>query len=342
MSHNAKKDRRSERSRRFRIQRSAFLQVPASISGFVLAVLTLLTVTVDYLNSRELWLGPVYLIIIAAASWLVSGAYATVVGLFVLSFNLLTYNENTYPFGQDSLFTSIALNFFCVVIVVLMLSLARKSLDKEWRLARTDPLTGALNRQAFFEAIRAEADCQKPAILAFADVDGLKNLNDVKGHELGDEGLRNFARRFKAGIRKSDMFARLGGDEFVAFMRVKDEAAARLVANRLNKTLNCDVETGGTTLKCSLGVLFLPTGSKAIDAELRLADKLMYSAKRINAGFLMASSIQVESQAYLSPALEMLLPENHKSIVRQENTKEAARNENEIARSDIAPAKAKA
>ena len=178
------------------------------------------------------------------------------------------------------------------------------SLEREWRLARTDALTGALNRQAFFEAIKEDTGRQGPAILAFADVDGLKRLNDEMGHELGDKGLRDFADRVRTAIRKNDLFARIGGDEFVIFMKVKDEAAAKAVANRLNDVLNLGAGEDGATLKCSLGVLLLPAGSQSIDDELKLADKLMYAAKRAQAGLSMASAAGGDRQKTLSFPLE--------------------------------------
>lgn len=314
----AQKNRRRERSRGFRLPRSLFLEVPRRVAAPVLGLTAALTATADYLVAHEIWLGPVYLLLAAFSAWFVSFRYAVAVGVLVLAINALTGSHSIFPYAVHLFALDFALRVFCVLVVALMLGRARKSLEREWRLARTDTLTGALNRQAFFEAIKAETGTDGPALLAFADVDGLKGLNDEMGHELGDEGLRDFAGRVRKAIRKSDLFARIGGDEFVVFMKVSDEKAAKIVANRLNKVLNHDAEVHGATLKCSLGVLFLPMGSHSIDAELKLADKLMYSAKRVQAGVLLASARQIGEEKTLVSVLDAALPANRKSVVRQE------------------------
>lgn len=313
----AYRDRRRERARGVRLRKSVFLQVPAPVAAPIIGFATLLTATFDYLEPHEVWLGPVYLVLAASAAWFVSSGYAVALGLAVLSMNQLIGQHSIYPYGHDQFSANIGLRAFCVLAVAFMLGRARLSLEREWRLARTDPLTGALNRQAFFETMKAEAATDEPSVLVFADVDGLKYINDEMGHEAGDDGLSSFADRVRNAIRKDDLFARIGGDEFVVFMKVKDERAARKVADRLNKVLNVEVSEELTTLKCSLGALFLPAGSKSIDAELKLADKLMYSAKRVQAGVLMASAVQTGKDKALVSALETALPVNRKSVIRQ-------------------------
>ena len=67
-----------------------------------------------------------------------------------------------------------------------------------------------------------------------------KRLNDRLGHEAGDEALSDFADRVRNAVRKDDVLPRIGGDEFVIFLRVRDIAAAELVAQRLNGVLNLD------------------------------------------------------------------------------------------------------
>jgi len=178
----------------------------------------------------------------------------------------------------------------------LMLGVARAALEIEWRFARIDSLTGTLNRKAFFEAVEDEAGQAGIKVLVYADVDGLKRLNDRLGHEAGDEALRYFADRVRKAIRNEDVFARIGGDEFVIYLRVRDTAAAELVAQRLNWALNLDPREGETKLKCSLGVLVLPAGSRSIDAELMQADTLMYHAKRAGIGLMMAISVKGDMQ----------------------------------------------
>lgn len=195
-----------------------------------------------------------------------------------------------------------ALQFCSALAVVLMLGVARAALELEWQHARIDPLTGALNRKAFFEAVEGKASQAGITVLVFADVDGLKRLNDRLGHEAGDVALFDFADRVRKIIRKEDVFARMGGDEFVIFMKVRDIFSAELVAQRLNTALNLDPLAGETRLKCSMGVLVLPKGSRSIDAELKQADTLMYHAKKERSGLMMAISVKGEMEELLPSA----------------------------------------
>lgn len=295
-----KKDRRRKGTQGFSHGRPGILQLPTPLALLVLGFAALLTVAADNVLAHKVWFGPIYLLISALAAWMVSSRIALVIGLVVISFNLIIGNQVLYADTPNYFALNAALRVFCLLVVVLLLGSARKSLEREWWLARIEPLTGALNRQAFFERIRADAGTDGPALLIFADVDGLKRLNDERGHEAGDECLRHFAKRVRGAIRKDDLFARIGGDEFVIFMKVRDETASRAVANRLNKALNLDAYSNENSLKCSLGALFLPAGSTSIDSELSLADRLMYVAKRAQTGVSMALPVLVDGQMSLS------------------------------------------
>jgi len=236
--------------------------------------------------------GPFFLLICAFGAWFVGNRFAILLGLFIVSIQIL----NGHAMSLHATPIVMALQFCSALVVVLMLGVARAALEIEWKFARVDPLTGALNRKAFFEAVADETRQKGITVLVFADVDGLKHINDRLGHEAGDKALRDFADRVRKAVRKDDVFARIGGDEFVIFLRVRDTAAAELVAQRLNRVLNLDPLEGETKLKCSLGVLVLPAGSRSIDAELKQADTLMYHAKRARIGLMMAISVKGDMQ----------------------------------------------
>jgi len=105
--------------------------------------------------------------------------------------------------------------------------------------ARTDPLTGLLNRSA----IRAFAERELlrvrreggPATLAVFDIEGLKAVNDTGGHLGGDALLRRFAAGISASLRPGDGAARYGGDEFLLLLPDTDVAGAELVMEGLGE-----------------------------------------------------------------------------------------------------------
>ena len=297
MKSGIKVERRKAKTRAFRFRQPLFMQIPKTLAASLLAGCALIAIFASHAIPTVAF-GPFFLLICAFGAWFVGNQFAVLLGLFIAFIQILNGHA---LYLQDGPVVS-AMKFCSVVAVVLMLGVARAALEIEWRFARVDPLTGALNRKAFFEAIAREAGQTGMTVLVYADIDGLKRLNDRHGHEAGDKALRDFADRVRKTIRKDDVFARLGGDEFVIFLRVHDTAAAELVAQRLHGVLNLDPGAGGAKLKCSLGVLVLPAGSRSIDAELKQADTLMYHAKRDRTGLMMATSVKGDMQELIPSA----------------------------------------
>jgi len=285
-------DRRQAHFRAFKLERPLFMQVPRGLAAPVILGCALIAI----LASRAVptvEFGPFFLLICAFGAWFVGNRFAVSLGLIAA----LVENRSAHATLLHGSLVVTTLQLCSALAVVLMLGVARAALEIEWRLARIDQLTGALNRKAFFEAVADQAGQPGTVVLIYADVDGLKCLNDRLGHEAGDEGLVDFANRVRGAIRKSDVFARIGGDEFVVYLRVHDATAAVIVANRLNRALNIDLVAGDNKLRCSLGVLVLPTGSRSIDAELKQADALMYHAKQDRIGLLMATQGDADTHA---------------------------------------------
>lgn len=178
---------------------------------------------------------------------------------------------------------SFATRWLFVLAVIGLVELVRRNYLHEWHLARTDLLTGALNRQAFFEIAAAGSRIRGWTLIAYADLDGFKRLNDRFGHGFGDEALRSFAAVVRQKIRNEDLFARIGGDEFIISMRVPNQQAAKVIASRLHTAMN------ESTPKCSLGVLILPPGSGSVSDQVQLADILMYEAKQLGSSLVVAT-----------------------------------------------------
>jgi diguanylate cyclase (GGDEF)-like protein len=165
-----------------------------------------------------------------------------------------------------------------------LLRLRRRHLAHQ-HAATHDPLTGLGNRTLL--ADRAEdslgTDRDGMAALLLIDLDGFKEVNDVLGHQVGDELLVAVGRALPAACRDSDTVVRLGGDEFaVLIAALPSPSAAIEVAKHLLDALREPVVIGGVTVEAdaSIGIALTPEHGDDLNALLRCADVAMYQAKR--------------------------------------------------------------
>jgi diguanylate cyclase (GGDEF)-like protein len=112
--------------------------------------------------------------------------------------------------------------------------------------AHTDPLTGLMNRRSLEEKVRAIAEDGLSYCAVYADLDHFKQLNDVHGHDAGDQALRLFARVLRDSVRPHDLTARYGGEEFVVVLPDCQISDAYAVINRLRDTLRAAQSSAST------------------------------------------------------------------------------------------------
>ena len=153
--------------------------------------------------------------------------------------------------------------------------------DRLRDMARTDPLTGLLNRRAFTEHLQGEAARAArygtPLSLLLLDLDGLKRLNDLAGHHEGDAALQALARSLLAGCRSADVGARWGGDEFVVLAPETRRGEALELAERIRASVAASNPSGVTV---SIGVATAVPGRVSALALESEADAALYDAKR--------------------------------------------------------------
>lgn len=151
-------------------------------------------------------------------------------------------------------------------------------------IARSDPLTGVLNRRGFereaSKRLSESADDATGALL-FIDLNEFKQINDSFGHEIGDQLLQIGAKRLRKSLRTCDIIGRPGGDEFVALVPDVSTAVAEKLANRLAMSLEEPYLIGDQTLSCaaSIGLALYPKNANTLTGLLREADQAMYRAK---------------------------------------------------------------
>ncbi len=163
------------------------------------------------------------------------------------------------------------------------------------REARYDPMTRLLNRAGFaFAFDRAQALARRanyPLSLALADLDGLKRINDMYGHALGDEVLLRVARVLTETLRRSNRIARWGGDELAVLFSDGDPRGASRALEKCLSTLSR--ETFGDAdlalrIGFSAGVADVGKG-ESLEEALAKADRLLYRAKAFGGHRIMTS-----------------------------------------------------
>lgn len=167
--------------------------------------------------------------------------------------------------------------------------------------ARTDPLTGLLNRSGL--ALRAQELLERPGshALMLMDLDHFKPVNDVHGHAAGDAVLVQVAHRLTQTVREGDAVARLGGDEFVIlFADAPSHAALAERAQRLQAALRHPIDIGsGQTVEIdsSVGVAMAPQDGRTLEQLLMTADAALYRAKEAGRGCFRFSGTETAGAA---------------------------------------------
>lgn len=163
------------------------------------------------------------------------------------------------------------------------------------RDAETDPLTGLLNRRALLRNI---ADgIEGPAALIVFDMDHFKAINDIHGHQAGDDTLRVFGEMLMLSCRPKGLAARLGGEEFALLVPDCSLVAATLLADAVRARLaKCRFSGNGGPFGCtaSAGIACSEDAVIDFDALLHDADKALYAAKRDGRDRVAVSSGGVE------------------------------------------------
>lgn len=160
--------------------------------------------------------------------------------------------------------------------------------------ARHDALTGLANPVELNERLIAMLADQIPIAVVFCDLDRFKEVNDSRGHAVGDNVLRVVAERLRGAVRGEDVVARVGGDEFVVVAAGIGSDEAKVLMDRIDQAFAHPMPIGGAKLlvRVSLGLAYEPARPEnALAAEERAqellgsADREMYARKRARASF---------------------------------------------------------
>lgn len=230
---------------------------------------------------------------------------------------------------QNSILMAIALNMFLVTIAIIVMMLthyrdfanlieSRKTLqslsDANSRLANLDTLTGLPNRRSFLKTLE-EFCCELAGsdatfAVGVVDLDGFKQVNDLHGHQAGDQVLEEVGARLRSLQSDACLFARLGGDEFGMLVRDGTDSASLL---RLGGTISAALEApyrcaaANVKLSASLGIAQFPDAATTPLQLFERADHALYHAKEHGRGATTIFSGAIESAIRRANKIEQLL-----------------------------------
>ncbi len=152
-------------------------------------------------------------------------------------------------------------------------------------LAMRDPLTGCLNRRAFFERFEQEWSRSTrhghPLSCIILDLDYFKSINDQYGHATGDRILKKIGTLLSDTVRGGDFVCRYGGEEFCIVLSEIDYHEAVATADRLRKEISDNITIENRPVTASIGVSSMSLGGEHPQAVVEQADKALYVAKHL-------------------------------------------------------------
>lgn len=176
---------------------------------------------------------------------------------------------------------------FVFALVILLFTIYKVNNKHQKRLlefTRIDALTGIKNKETLQNEISTylkNDSSQQLGALFMIDVDNFKTVNDLNGHVIGDEVLKNFGSILKESFTIEDIVGRAGGDEFIVFVKdIQEHGNAINKAQEIcQKIRNIEIDNFKGTISCSIGIAFYPEHGITFKGLYNLADQALYQTK---------------------------------------------------------------
>lgn len=204
--------------------------------------------------------------------------------LIVNGYQLLSVSASVFLAGKMEAITGVPMTMGIIGVLLLQHNYINKIQHNEQHLnmlSVTDPLTGLNNRRGTMDYVNDMIDSEEPFALLFFDLDNFKNINDTKGHDIGDVVLCEIARRWTSIADENVYIGRTGGDEFAMIVSDRSDDELRTFAEKCLSVLTDVIHTDKCDYyaSCSAGAAKFPQDGKDCASLFRFADTAMYKAK---------------------------------------------------------------
>ncbi|WP_158278914.1 GGDEF domain-containing protein [Leucothrix arctica] len=223
------------------------------------------------------------------ADWLVISVLF-ICGIHALDYPILRPIESLAMAGiilciVSTLFINLAL---ASIVIIQFKRRMFRSEKTAIRKAMQDPLTGLNNRLSLFEEFekRVNSNTNEAIALIYADLDDFKQINDIFGHDDGDQVLCTIASRIQNNIHNRDLAVRMGGDEFVILLigkNIHDLSQIHQLIERLTENICKPIQINQTShqVGVSCGIAIYPDDGNNLQSLLNTADSSMYLNKKM-------------------------------------------------------------
>jgi diguanylate cyclase (GGDEF)-like protein len=257
---------------------------PVTVIIISLCLLTLLG-WIDYITG-DYSLIVFYLVPVSIVAWFVNRPAGILFCFLSLAVRFIA-DESPSSFSMQNTamhYWNECVELMFLLIMSLLFSTLRQTLETEKSLASIDPLTGVLNRRAFFESAEYEINRSvrygHPITVAYIDLDNFKVINDRLGHAIGDKLLVSVSKTISDNIRSTDIIARFGGDEFVILLPETPSDAALPSLGKIRDLLKQAMQSNRWDVTFSIGAVTYLKPPATAEEIVKRADTLMYDVKR--------------------------------------------------------------
>jgi len=238
-----------------------------------------------------------YMPIICGAAWGLGSREGYFVAIIVAFLTVMPGLSSDSPVVPEILALRAAVRVVTFLSLAGIITSFRRSYDREQFHAHRDRMTGMLNKAVFQRrcamTIQDAAHIGETLLLAILDLDDFKDVNNIQGHQAGDEVLTTFAEGMSAIMRREDLIGRIGGDEFSLLVRVPSIAEGQSFAHDIHARLSAVLAASRYPVTCSMGALLIPAHAPRDATRLmHEADQAMYRAKRAGKGAIVVDRVE--------------------------------------------------
>lgn len=238
----------------------------------------------DYLTGNEITFSLFYLAPIVLVTWSVNQNAGLLMAFLSALAPLAAEYVEGHRYSHPSIyFLNMLIRSGFFVFVTYLVAELQRSRREAQLAARTDFVSGVANARYFNELLQMEIDRIRryphPITVVYIDIDNFKMINDLFGHQVGDEVLRFIASELKSQLRSTDTIARVGGDEFALLLPSAGPSQAQVVVPKVHAHLGEAMRRRHWRVTFSMGVVTCVAPPHSAQQIISMADELMYEVK---------------------------------------------------------------